>query len=186
MYANRYETPRDTYRKPPPQLPFILSETKITRPLEFRQDLRISPYTFDQLAQRIEHDPVFMNDSENAQMPVESQLAITLYRFGHYGNAAGLSKVARWAGIGKGTVLLATKRVLTALLRLDFKHENLKMPTEEEKEKAKEWVAQHSCPGWRNGWCLVDGTLIPLFNRPNWYGESYFDRKSNYSLNFQV
>jgi hypothetical protein len=32
----------------------------------------------------------------------------------------------------------------------------------------------------------VDGMLVPLFERPYWYGESYFDRKSNYSMNVQV
>jgi len=35
-------------------------------------------------------------------------------------------------------------------------------PTEEEKETVKEWVHEHSCKAWQNGWCLVDGTLIPL------------------------
>ena len=60
------------------------------------------------------------------------------------------------------------------------------MLTEDEKEDAKMWVEAHSCKAWRDGWCLVDGTLIPLYDRPHWYGESYFDRKCNYSLNFQV
>ncbi|KAF5341489.1 hypothetical protein D9758_013933 [Tetrapyrgos nigripes] len=39
---------------------------------------------------------------------------------------------------------------------------------------------------WRNGWCFVDGTFIPLAYQPYWYGESYFDRKSCYSLNVQI
>ncbi|KAE9384313.1 hypothetical protein BT96DRAFT_960913 [Gymnopus androsaceus JB14] len=136
---------------PPPQLPFILHETKHTQPAEFRQDIRISPYTFDCLVQHIENDSVFTSGSDNT----------------------GLSKVSRWAGVGKGTVLLTTRRVMTALLCPDFVEENLRMPTEEEKKQAKDW-------------CLVDGTLVPLFNRPHWFGKSYFDRKSNYSLNFQV
>ena len=32
----------------------------------------------------------------------------------------------------------------------------------------------------------MDGTLVPLSKRPTWFGESYFDRKCNYSLNIQV
>jgi hypothetical protein len=64
--------------------------------------------------------------------------------------------------------------------------EAVRMPTPSEKERAKAWVEAHSCKGWRNGWCLVDGTLVPLFDRPYWFGESYFDRKCNYSLNIQV
>ena len=48
-------------------------------------------------------------------------------------------------------------------------------PNAEEKAKAKAWVEAHSCKAWQDGWLLVDGTLVPLFNRPHWYGESYFD-----------
>jgi hypothetical protein len=64
--------------------------------------------------------------------------------------------------------------------------EAVRMPTPSEKERAKAWVEAHSCKGWRNGWCLVDGTLVLLFDRPYWFGESYFDCKCNYSLNIQV
>ncbi|KIY53655.1 hypothetical protein FISHEDRAFT_68686, partial [Fistulina hepatica ATCC 64428] len=54
------------------------------------------------------------------------------------------------------------------------------------KERAKEWVESVSCPAWRDGWCMVDGTLVPLFRRPSFYGNTWFDRKSNYSLNVQL
>lgn len=33
---------------------------------------------------------------------------------------------------------------------------------------------------------MVDGTLVPLFMRPGFFGNTWFDRKSNYSLNVQV
>jgi hypothetical protein len=75
---------------------------------------------------------------------------------------------------------------MTALLRHSFMSEAVRLPTPEEKSKAKDWVEAHSCRAWRHGWIFVDGTLIPLFDRPHWYGESYFDRKCNYSLNVQV
>ena len=32
----------------------------------------------------------------------------------------------------------------------------------------------------------MDGTLVPLADKPGYHGEAYFDRKSNYSLNVQV
>jgi hypothetical protein len=159
---------------------------KNTHPDLFRQELRMSPYTFDQLVIKLAGDPVFANDSQNAQMPVETQLAVALFRFGHSGNAASLQKVANWAGMGKGTITLVTRHVMAAVLRTGFMAEAVHMPTESEREKAKAWVEAHSCKAWRNRWCMVDGTLIPLFNRPFWFGESYFDRKSNYSLNIQV
>jgi hypothetical protein len=134
----------------------------------------------------LEQDPVFFNNSNHPQLPVEQQLAVALYRFGHNGNAASIQAVANWAGLGKGTVHLITRQVLTAVLRPGFMKSAVHMPTPEEKEKAKQWVKNHSCHGWRHGWCFVDGTLIPLDERPTWYGESYFGRKCNFSFNFQV
>jgi hypothetical protein len=186
MYDQRYEMPRDTFPRGPAYLRHVLGVMKDTRPDLFRQELRLLPTTFDRLVKKLADDPVFVNGSNNAQMPVEDQLAIALFRFGHSGNAAGLQKVANWAGVGKGTVSLVTRRVMTAVLCPEFMSEVVRMPTASEKEKAKAWVQSHSCKGWRNGWCMVDGTLVALFDRPFWFGESYFDRKCNYSLNIQV
>jgi hypothetical protein len=186
MYAQRYELPRHRLPRGPPYLPHVLNILKVRRPNHFRQALRVSPSTFNTIVQRISDDPVFSNQSNQSQIPVEDQLAIALYRFGHNGNAASLQSVANWAGVGKGTVTLATRRVMTAILRPDFMNSAVRMPDDVEKEAAKEWVAAHSCDAWRDGWCMVDGTLVPLFARPYWYGSSYFDRKSNYSMNVQV
>jgi hypothetical protein len=72
------------------------------------------------------------------------------------------------------------------VLRPSFMSNAVQFPTAEEKKKAKAWVEAHSCYAWRHGWCLVDGTLVLLSKRPTWFGESYFDRKCNYSLNVQV
>jgi len=186
MYAHRYELPRDELPRGPAQMPHVLTTLKELRLDHFRQSLRVSPSTFDRILAKISDDPVFFNNSNNPQEPVEEQLAITLYRFGHNGNAASLQKVAYWAGVGKGTVTVATRRVMTAVLRPNFMKEAVRFPSEEEKEAAKAWVEAHSCKAWRDGWCLVDGTLVPLYSRPYWFGESYFDRKCNYSLNIQV
>ncbi|TFK61840.1 hypothetical protein BDN72DRAFT_933980 [Pluteus cervinus] len=186
MYAQRYEVPRNTLPRGPSYLSHVLHALKNSRADHFRQALRVTPLTFDALVAAIEDDPIFHNHSGNGQLPVEEQLAILLYRFGHDGNAAGLQGIANWAGVGKGTVVLVTRRVMTAILRPEFMKKAVRMPTPEEKEDAKRWVQQHSCRAWRNGWSFVDGTLVPLSNRPAWFGESYYDRKNHYSLNFQV
>ncbi|KAJ7460254.1 hypothetical protein FB451DRAFT_1007476, partial [Mycena latifolia] len=169
----------------PSYLHHVLTALKLGRADHFRQALRVSPLTFDALVAALELDPIFHNNSNHAQLPVDQQLAVALYRFGHDGNAASMQSVANWAGLGKGTVHLITRRIMTAVLRPGFMQSAVRMPTPEEKEKAKRWVAKHSCHSWRHGWCFVDGTLVPLDERPTWYGESYFDRKCNYSLNFQ-
>ncbi|KIL54794.1 hypothetical protein M378DRAFT_56947, partial [Amanita muscaria Koide BX008] len=169
----------------PSRMHHVLFTLKSARPEQFREELRITPRTFDALVTKLQSDAIFGNNSHCPQMPVEEQVAIMLFRFGHNSNAASLQGVANWAGVGKGTVLLVTRRVLTALLRPDFMNEAVRFPDMEEKEAAKKWVHQHSCKAWRNGWCLVDGTLVPLAERPHWFGESYFDRKNRYSLNIQ-
>jgi hypothetical protein len=186
MYTQRYEVPRDQLPRGPSYLHHVLTVQKNLRPDHFRQALRVSPAAFDQIVYKISDDPVFFNRSDQQQLPVEEQLAVTLYRFGHNGNAASLQSVANWAGLGKGTVSLVTCRVMAAILRPSFMHDAVRMPSGPEKEEAKAWVEAHSCHAWRGGWCLVDGTLVPLAERPYWFGESYFDRKSNYSLNVQV
>ncbi|KAF8191116.1 hypothetical protein K438DRAFT_1675946, partial [Mycena galopus ATCC 62051] len=186
MYAHRYEMLCDTFPRGPAFLRHVLGPMKNLRPDLFRQELRLSPLTFDKLVNKLTDDAVFSNNSDNGQMPVEDQVAIALFRFGHSGNAASLQKVANWAGVGKGTITLVTRRVMTAVLRPEFMAEAVHMPTVSEKEKAKAWIEAHSCKAWRDGWCMVDGTLVSLFNRPYWFGESYFDRKCNYSLNIQI
>lgn len=157
-----------------------------TQPQMFRSAFRLNPDTFDALASVISYHPVFHNSSHNSQLPVEWQLAIALFRFGHYGNAASISKTAVWFGVGYGTVDLCTRRVITVICGDDFRQNVIHWATPAEKELAKAWVEEHSCPAWRSGWLMVDGSLVPLFSRPGLYGNNWFDRKSNYSLNVQV
>ncbi|KAJ3975086.1 hypothetical protein EV361DRAFT_553322 [Lentinula raphanica] len=166
LYSRRYLRPRNLYRRPPGHLRHVLDVWKANQPDQFRENLRVTPKTFGELVADIEDDLVFMNSSQNEQIPVSDQLAITLYRFGHFGNGANLQQVANWSGYSKG---LAVHPLTT-----------------EEKEEAKGWIESHLCKAWRNGYCMVDGTLVVLAERPYWFGESYFDQKCNYSLNFQV
>ncbi|KDQ61645.1 hypothetical protein JAAARDRAFT_122825 [Jaapia argillacea MUCL 33604] len=120
----------------------------------------ITPFTFDQLLEELTEDPVFSNNSQNAQLSVETQIAITLYCFGHNSNGISLQQTSHWTGVGKGTV--------------------------ECRRKQRCGLRGHSCKAWHGGWCLINRTLISLFDKPYWFGESYFGWKSNYSLSFQI
>lgn len=181
-YSQRYQVPRNPIPKGPAYIHHVLNVYKTLRPDFFRHYIRVSPATFDRLVDTLAADPVFINDSHNEQIPVDIQVAVTLYRFGRNGNGVSLQSVAGWAGLGKGTVPRVTCRVMGAILRPSFMRSAVRFPTPEEKEEAKEWVERHSCRAWRNSWLMVDGTLVKLYHRPEFYGESYFDRKSNYSL----
>ena len=33
---------------------------------------------------------------------------------------------------------------------------------------------------------MVDGILIFIFQKPYWYGDTWFDRKNNYFMNVQI
>ena len=56
----------------------------------------------------------------------------------------------------------------------------------DKKQEVSDWVESASCSAWHAGYCMVDGTLIPLFTKPGHYGEQFYDRKSNYSLSLTV
>ncbi|PPQ94789.1 hypothetical protein CVT25_008391 [Psilocybe cyanescens] len=166
------------------QIYLVLVEYRTQKPKQFRRNLQVLPSTFNKLIECIKDHPVFANHSNATQFPVEIQLAIALYRFGHDGNATSVEAVAQWAGVSIGLVVKATQRVMIAFLSL---HDSVVCwPSEEEIEEARQWVEMHSCAAWHNGYCMVNGTLIPLFEKLGHHGEAYFDRKSNYSLNVQL
>jgi hypothetical protein len=80
--------------------------------------VRITPAAFDKLLEGIKDDHVFQNNSDTAeQLPVQHQLAITLYRCGHFGNGASIRLMALLFVIGYGTVPKCTsdQRWLPAL-----------------------------------------------------------------------
>jgi hypothetical protein len=167
------------------QLPLIFEEYMIHDPKRFQRNLRVSPATFLQLERKLAGHPVFHpSEGKVPQLPVRYQLAITLFRFGHEGSACGTEYIAQWAGVCAGMVTKTTRRVMQAVL--SFHDEAICWASPAEKEEAKDWVQERSCRAWRGGYCMVDGSLVPLFQKPTHFGEGYFDRKSNYSLNVQV
>jgi hypothetical protein len=151
---------------------------------QYRRKVRVDPSTFDGLLEKICGHSIFQNNSNVPQKPISTQLAIFLYRAGHYGNAASPEAIGHWAGVSPGTVVNCTNRVMLALLSLH--DEAIHLPTLEEKESAKSWVADQVCPEWRNGHLMVDGTKFPLFQRPGLHGDTWFDKNKDYSLDCQV
>jgi hypothetical protein len=63
-----------------------------------------------------------------------------------------------------GAVVKCTRRVIVAFLVLHDVAVHWQM--DEDKERAKEWVESVSSAEWRDGFCMVDGTLIPLSQKP--------------------
>jgi hypothetical protein len=112
----------------------------------------------------IEDHPVFLTTSHNLQNPLSVQLVIGLFWFGHNGIAATIEAIAQWAGVSASIVVNCTCRVIVSFLALhDFV---VHWPSKDEKKEVKSWVESVSCPEWRNGYCVVNGTPIDLCQKP--------------------
>lgn len=166
------------------QLDLYLNDFRHDHPNRFRKKLRVSTTVFDRLVELIEDHEIFHNNSNIPQLPVTTQLAIFLIRVGHYGNASSPEYIAQWAGVSVGTVANATYRCMVAFLALH--DQTVMIPPEEEKERAKEYVEAATCPEWRNGFLLGDGTKFALFQKPGLHGEAWFDKNKDYSIDCQV
>jgi len=134
----------------------------------------------------IEDHPVFRNDTNLGQTPVEQQLAVTLFRMGRYGNGASVEDIARAAGCSEGSVENYTNRCFEAILSLHGQF--VRKLTQAEKEIEKEWMDDRlGFRGtWRDGWVMYDGTIVVLYRKPGQNGDAYYTRKANYGLNVQV
>lgn len=173
---------------PPMRAPQIqlLHDFGDSRPHLFRKKLRVNPDIFDDILDQISGHAIFTNRSNNPQLPVAVQLAIFLNRAGHYGNAISPEDVAQWAGVSIGSVINCSNRVMVAILDLHDTFIVFPALDSDDAEQARRFVEARSCPEWRNGIFAVDGSAINLYEKPGLYGEAFYDRKSNYSLNCQV
>ncbi|KAG1805224.1 uncharacterized protein BJ212DRAFT_1544182 [Suillus subaureus] len=115
LYSQRYLTDQININKSGQDLTLLLTDWKLNHPEIFCSYVRMSPESFNALLAAIQDDPIFQNNLQNTQDPIDRQLAVALFRFGHYGNAATVTKVALWAGIGYGTVRLYTNRIMIAV-----------------------------------------------------------------------
>ena len=56
----------------------------------------------------------------------------------------------------------------------------------EDAELSHRFVEEKTCPAWQNVIFAADGSTIPFFQKPGFFGETFYDRKSTYSVNCQV
>ncbi|KAL9934373.1 hypothetical protein V8E36_006829, partial [Tilletia maclaganii] len=146
----------------------------------FRRLVRVLPEAFDHLVSILTPHEIFANkDPRRSQAPVAEQLAVTLYWLGRNGNGGGTEDVALACGCVEGSVHLFVRRVVDALY--DARGPALCWAGQEERQEAQNWVAQRvGCPEWAHGWCMTDGSQIPLAFAPSKqaHQKEYFDRKN--------
>eukprot|EP00644_Phytophthora_capsici_P019346 jgi/Phyca11/132116/e_gw1.136.16.1 len=148
---------------------------------DFRQLTRTSRDGFRGILTRIEGHRIFTNSSNYEQAPVWLQLAVALDRLGTNGNGSSLGRTRLLWGIGKGTAHLYTARVLSAVNAVA--DEFVAWPDYQERRRISRRMALQGFPG-----CVgfIDGTTIPLSQKPAVDGQCYFNRKHRYSVNAQV
>ena len=111
---------------------------------------------------------------------------IFLNQAGHYGNAATPEDIAEWAGVSVGLVVNCTNCVMVAILD---QHDNfVYVPGDKSEDMGSAclFAAQKTCAAWQSGIFAADGSTIDFFEKPASYGDTFTDRKGNYSLNCQV
>ncbi|KIK79633.1 hypothetical protein PAXRUDRAFT_160828 [Paxillus rubicundulus Ve08.2h10] len=152
----------------------------------FRKKLQVDPDIFDAILAQISDHSIFSSASHNHQFPIAIQLVIFLNCAGYYGNVILPEDVAQWARASVGSVVNCTNCVMVAVL--DQHDDFIQFPALESQdaENARSYVEAHVCSEWQNGFLAADGSAFGLYAKPGFHGETFFDHKSNYSLNCQV
>jgi hypothetical protein len=92
-----------------------------------------------------------------------------------------VGRFSRNLSVGRGTVIKVSRRVIQAINEVSTNY--IVWPNKEQQAEISEVMTEEGFEG-----CIgfVDGTTIPLHQRPGLDGELYWDRKKQYSINCQV
>ncbi|KAF6209583.1 hypothetical protein GE061_015331 [Apolygus lucorum] len=144
----------------------------------FRQMMRVNWAQFQTIVDLIKDDAVFKS---KLQFPVEVQLMIVLYRLGSYGEGASIAKIANLFGVGDGgTVDIVTRRIFRAILALKSRFLTWMNAEERAKIVAETYDELPYCVGY------IDGTEIPLAEKPVTSPDDYYSRKQRFSIKAQI
>lgn len=144
----------------------------------FKKILRMTSESFKKLVQLISSHDIFKSNSERKQAPVELQLAIFLHRVG---SRSDIFNICSKFGIGEGTVILYTKRIVKAIIA----QKNLFVQWPKGEKRNYVHRGFQLIEGFENVIGAVDGTHIILNEKPSISPELYFNRKKCYSIHCQ-
>lgn len=107
-------------------------------PDHFQYLVQVTPLKFRAILALIQTNPIFYNNSNNPQAPIQDQLAVYLYCLGHYRNTTSVELVTDWAGMSVGSVESYTNCMMSAILTLhDYA---MQQPTDAEVQKQRSGV----------------------------------------------
>jgi len=148
---------------------------------QFRTAFRVNRSTFQALKSvlLVRARAAFCRRRGGSQLSLDLQLAVTLFRVGHYGNACSVDAVADLFGVSVGGVIKSTRRVVKALAGVAPQH--IRWPNTQRRAGLSMYAAEKfgfdGCIG------ATDGTTFPLAYQPALHPWAYYDRKQRYSLN---
>lgn len=156
---------------------FFVEKFPILTDAEFRSTFRTTRQGFDALVNHLKDHPVFSNNSTCPQLHPAWQIGIALARFGGGGNGSSVMSKQVLTGLAIGTIVLYTKRVVKALISV--KRQWISWPDERRRGEIGRVMRTEGFPG-----CVgfIDGTGVPLSQKPAIDGKVYFDRKHRYFL----
>ncbi|EFP91930.2 uncharacterized protein PGTG_17957 [Puccinia graminis f. sp. tritici CRL 75-36-700-3] len=178
MLSNRYLEPRGA---PKSQGEFDIERLFDMSDNDFRQAARTTKHGFIKVLDTIFDNEVFHCGGHRPQLPIPHQLALTLERLGSNGNGASVGQFSRNLQVARGTVVKVTRRVIEALISMGRVY--VQWPDKDRRAEISEVMRMEGFSG-----CVgfVDGTTIPIFQRPGFDGETFFDRKKRYFMNAQI
>ncbi|MBW0496415.1 hypothetical protein O181_036130 [Austropuccinia psidii MF-1] len=165
--SQRYINPCRGY---PSHYMYTMNDLQTLSYERFCQLFRTTHESFENLVVQIQDDRTFQNSSQNKQSNPSIQLAVALSRLGLNGYGAAFGKTVMLFGISHGTIVLYTQRAIWILMKLKWKM--IVWPTIEQHREMSQFMQAEGFPGCIG---LIDGSLIPLSQRPPNDGEAYFD-----------
>ncbi|KAF3930295.1 hypothetical protein ABW20_dc0109962 [Dactylellina cionopaga] len=148
----------------------------------FKSLFRMGRNAFQEISEELSHHSIFTNQSHCAQAHPAIQLAVFLFRAGSPGTST--VRTATSLGIGDGTVQLYCRRVIIALLSLTSKY--IAWPQGRQLDEVQRQIADGTDGDFERCVGFLDGSVIPLRNKPREEAEAYFSRKKIYGLNVQA
>jgi hypothetical protein len=125
---------------------------------------------FLNLVQLIQQNPIFYNNSCNPQRDPPIQIAVAVCRLGSDGNSSAIYRFKNLFQVVFGTIDLYTRQVIHAIYKLWSSL--VTWPTKSEQIESSQVMQEEGFPG-----CVgfVDGTTIPLSQKPPKDGQHYSD-----------
>ena len=123
--------------------------------------------------------PLSVAAGVGGQPSLDLQLAVTLFRVGHYGNACSVYAVSDLFAVPVGGVIKSTRRVVNALTGVAPQHIRW------QNTQRRAGLSMYAAETFGFAGCIgaTDGATFLLAYQPALHPWAYYDRKQRYSLN---